>query len=138
MSRDLAGKTVGGFRLGDIWRRQISTVYAAEPTAGGKTGRKGLKPRSCATKNTAVKVVAEGSESPAVQHRTWCRCWKSARSYSKATLPLISRWSARMASRSKAGCSSARTLPLHIALRSQAKWAAQPGPLPALAGAHRH
>ena len=36
MSRDLSGKTAGGFRLGEILARGASsTVYAAEPTAGG-------------------------------------------------------------------------------------------------------
>ena len=35
MSRELAGKTAGGFRLGDILARGVSsTVYAAEPATG--------------------------------------------------------------------------------------------------------
>ena len=74
MSRDLAGKTAGGFRLGEILARGASsTVYAAEPTAGGAPAAvKVLGYDLSRDKNAAPKLIAEVQRATAVKHRNLC------------------------------------------------------------------
>lgn len=74
MSRDLAGKTAGGFRLGEILARGTSsTVYAAEPTAGGPAAAvKVLGYDLSRDKNAATKLIAEVQRATAVKHRNLC------------------------------------------------------------------
>ena len=70
MSRDLAGKTAGGFRLGDVLARGgSSTVYAAEPTAGGKPAAVKVLSQDLRDKNAAAKIVAEVQKATAVKHK---------------------------------------------------------------------
>lgn len=74
MSRDLSGKTAGGFRLGEILARGASsTVYAAEPTAGGPAAAvKVLSYDLSRDKNAATKLIAEVQRATAVKHRNLC------------------------------------------------------------------
>lgn len=74
MSRDLAGKTAGSFRLGEILvRGSTSTVYAAEPTAGGPAAAvKVLGYDLARDKNAATKLIAEVQRATAVKHRNLC------------------------------------------------------------------
>ncbi len=74
MSRDLTGKTAGGFRLGEILARGASsTVYAAEPTAGGPAAAvKVLGYDLSRDKNAAAKLIAEVQRATAVKHRNLC------------------------------------------------------------------
>ena len=71
MSRDLGGKTAGGFKLGDILARGAnSTVYAAEPTAGGQqVAVKVLSYDLLRDKGTAAKLVADVQRATAVKHK---------------------------------------------------------------------
>ncbi len=71
MSRDLTGKTVGGFRLSDILARGVgSTVYAAEQTSTGeKVAVKVLLSELPKDKAAAAKILAEVRRATAIPHR---------------------------------------------------------------------
>lgn len=71
MSRDLTGKTVGGFRLSDILARGVgSTVYAAEQTSTGeKVAIKVLLSELPKDKAAAAKLLAEVRRATAIPHR---------------------------------------------------------------------
>ena len=70
MSRELAGKTAGGFRLGDILARGVSsTVYAAEPATGSQQAAVKVFSQDLRDKNAAAKLVAEVQRATAVKHK---------------------------------------------------------------------
>jgi serine/threonine-protein kinase len=71
MSRELAGKTAGGFRLGDILAKGgSSTVYAAQQTEGGQQAAvKVFTQELPRDKNAAAKVIADVTQATALKHR---------------------------------------------------------------------